>query len=207
MTNKPLYEPREEDEILDPELVAHAQNLLVGVGMMEPDDVDPHTARTPQRLVHYLQYLLPSEEDVVLTCFPNDSPRIDQMIVVPHIPFWSACVHHCLPFVGTMSVGYVPGERVMGLSKIPLYVRAVARGFWMQEHLGHCIADEFERVLEPLGVAVHIRAMHTCQLVKLKVPPAPEMVTTVLRGYFHPLHLSGGISRDEFFKVVYGGVA
>lgn len=196
---------RPEDKALDPKLVEHAIALLRGVGMF--DEATPHTWRTPYRLIHYLKYLLPTGGvDGGLTSFANEAPHIDEMVVVPNIAFWGACTHHCLPFVGRVSIGYIPDDLILGLSKIPLMVRSIARGYWLQESLGHTIADELEEACEPHGVAVHIRAMHTCQLVKLQVPPAPEMVTTVLRGYFNPLHETGGRARDEFFSVVYGGV-
>jgi len=193
---------RPEDRALDPALVNHATKLLEGIGML--DEAAPHTWRTPYRVIHYLKYLLPTEDGYDLTTFANEAPHVNEMVVVPNITFWAACSHHTLPFFGTVSVAYVPDELLIGLSKIPLMVRSIARGYWLQESLAHTIADELEDVLEPKGVAVHIRATHTCQLVKLQVPPVPEMVTTVLRGYFSPVHESGGISRAEFFSVIYG---
>jgi len=169
------------------------------------DPKDPHTGRTPQRFARYLQYLKEGElEEYRLTTFPNANPRIDHMVVVPNITFWSACAHHTLPFMGTISVGYIPDEQVIGLSKIPLHARAVARGFWLQEHLTHCIANDLMSALDPLGVAIQIRAQHTCQLLDVKQPPIPEMITTVLMGVFHP---DSGLTgpRDEFFAAVRPG--
>lgn len=146
-----------------------------------------HTVVTAHRFSRYVQTLLGTTEpapDIHITAFPNKEPRIDHMVVVPDITFWSACSHHLLPFFGTISVGYVPKAKLVGLSKIPLLVRSKAKGFWMQEHLANEIADAFERHLEPMGVVVRIEAQHTCQLLDLKQPPIPKMITTVLRGVF-----------------------
>lgn len=146
-----------------------------------------HTRMTPYRLTWYLRTLLGNAQhpkEVHVTSFSNTDPKIDHMVVVPHIPFWSACSHHLLPFTGEVSVGYVPNNRLVGLSKIPLIVRDIARGFWMQEHLADRIARTFEEELRPLGVAVRIEAQHTCQLLDLEQPPIPKMITTVLRGVY-----------------------
>jgi GTP cyclohydrolase I len=91
---KEYYEERPEDYELDPQLVEHARQLLIGVGFMEEGEANPHTIRTPYRLIHYLKYLLPERDEFPLTRFPNESPKIDHMVVVPHIPFWSGCSHH-----------------------------------------------------------------------------------------------------------------
>jgi len=187
-------------DTLDVAAVDPMREALDALEVFDEDDV--HRALTPQRLVYYLKHLVEGEqEDFHLTTFPNANPRIDHMVTVPNITFWSACSHHTLPFMGTISVGYIPDELVIGLSKIPLHARAVARGFWLQEHLTHCIANDLMDALEPLGVAVQIRAQHTCQLLDVKQPPIPEMITTVLMGVFHP---DSGLTgpRDEFFAAI-----
>ena len=166
------------------------------------DPKDQHTGRTPQRFARYLQYLKDGElAEYRLTTFPNEDPRVDQMVVVPKITFWSACAHHTLPFMGTISVAYIPDDLVIGLSKIPLHARAVARGFWIQENLTHCIANDLMDALEPMGVAVQVRARHTCQLLDIGQPPIPEMITTALTGVFHPETGRTG-PRDEFFAAI-----
>jgi len=161
-----------------------------------------HTVLTPYRLTWYLRTLIGNaqrQKEYHITAFANENPKIDHMVVVPHIPFWAACSHHLLPFVGDVSVGYVPHAKLIGLSKIPLIVRSMAKGFWMQEHLANEIADAFERHLEPIGCAVRIEAQHTCQLLDLEQPPIPKMVTTVLRGVF----LLNPAAKEEFLAEVH----
>lgn len=179
MENIPVvYPPYDE---LSPIAVSAAAAYLDAIGY---DHSTPHTQLTPHRLTHYWTYLLAGEGPPHLTVFPNENPVIDNMVKVPSIPFWSACSHHGLPFVGVASIGYIPDKLVYGLSKIPLLVRSLARGFWMQEHLGHVIAATLNNLLSPLGVGVSISAVHTCQLLDLRQPPIPRMITTVLKGSF-----------------------
>jgi GTP cyclohydrolase I len=162
-----------------------------------------HTEMTPYRLIRYLTYLIqfPAPETFHLTTFKNEDPHITDLQVVPNIDFWSACSHHCLPFIGQASIGYIPGARLVGLSKIALLVRSLARGYWMQEHLAQVIADNLETSLQPQGVAVYLRAMHTCQLLDLGQPPIPIFKSTVLRGVL----MHGPAARDEFYRMVQGG--
>lgn len=176
--------------------VLKAQALLKAVGM----ELNEHSKMTPFRLTHYLQYLVEGskQDQVHWTAFPNEDPVVDHMVVVPQIPFWSACSHHCLPFIGKASVGYVPNNLLFGLSKIPLLVRWHARGLWLQEHLANAIADHLEMLLCPRGVAVYIEAQHTCQLLDLKEPPIPVMKTSVLRGVL----MHGEKARDEFYRLI-----
>lgn len=183
---------------LDSVVVAQAELWLEGVGVRCDG---PHTDMTPYRITHYLKYLTAPAEPLQFTSFPNVDPCVDHMVVVPRIPFWSACSHHCLPFVGEVSVGYIPKDWVVGLSKIPLLVRQIARGFWLQEHLANRIADVLDERLHPQGIAVYIDAMHTCQLLDLKNPPIPRMITAVLRGIL----MHGSAAREEFYALARGG--
>jgi len=162
----------------------------------------PDYELTPYRYTYYLKYLMGGKE-FHLTVFDNVDPVIDAMIAVTDIPFWSACSHHTLPFFGKISVAYIPDKLLVGLSKIPLLVRNMARGFWLQEHLAEAIADKMVDALDPLGVGVYIEAQHTCQLLDLQQPPIPLMKLSVLRGCFHPLDPTyHGDAREEFLAII-----
>lgn len=187
-----VYAPYDK---LDRETVACMDIALRRLGIATDGT---HNDLTPYRLCHYLSYLATPAEEFHLTAFPNEDPKVSHMVTVPAIPFWSACSHHTLPFVGKVSVGYVPNNLLIGLSKIPLLVRSLARGFWVQEHLANTIADKLEETMTPQGVGVMIEAMHTCQLLDLKQPPIPVMRTTVLRG----IMLHGEKARDEFYQLI-----
>lgn len=164
-------------DALDATTVELARQLFERIGMSS--DVD---YMAPFRLVHYLEYLEGNAEPVHLTKFPYVGEGTRDMIVVPAIPFWSACSHHALPFFGHVAVGYVPNKWVLGLSKLPLLVRTLARGYWLQEDLAIAIADRIEGIVWPIGTAVHINARHTCQMLDIGQPPVPPMLWTVRRG-------------------------
>ena len=167
--------------------------LLRTLGM--PDEV--HTDLTGWRLVRYIKHLHEVQDAPRLTVFPNEDPEIDQMVLVSNIDFWSACSHHMLPFFGTVTVGYIPKGHIIGLSKIPLLVRYLARRPTLQEHLAEVIADALRMHVKPKGIGVHIRAQHTCQLLDLAQPPIPVMTTTVLKGV-----MRNAPARAEFLKEV-----
>ncbi|NIN67886.1 MAG: GTP cyclohydrolase I FolE, partial [Anaerolineae bacterium] len=104
------------------------------VADVQPPQGLQHWERTPERFARYLTHLCrPGDYDRWTTFVREAEAR--HLIAVPAIHFWSACSHHMLPFIGQCWVGYIPDEKILGLSKIPLLVREVARGFWMQEDL------------------------------------------------------------------------
>jgi GTP cyclohydrolase I len=150
-----------------------------------------HWSRTPDRFARYLTHLTRCDDYDRWTTFVTDA-ETHQLVTVPAIHFWGACSHHMLPFMGQCWVGYIPNKKIIGLSKIPLLVREVARGFWMQEDLTAAIYRRLNELVSPAGAGVHIRAVHTCQLLDVG-PPVPEMITTELHGLC--LH---GPAKEEF---------
>jgi GTP cyclohydrolase I len=178
----------------------HAANLgllFQVLKSLELADGTQHTADTPRRLLRYLEYWTDTAPDFTPTTFRNINPVVDQMIVVAKISFWSCCSHHLLPFHGHISVGYVPDSRLIGLSKIPQIVRWLAHKPQVQEHLTHEIADYLQSMLDPKGIAVHIKAVHTCQMMSVG-PDVPPMLTTDLRGV-----MMKPTAKAEFLQEVY----
>ena len=140
---------------------------------------------TPYRLSWYVKRMLEhSTDDIHLTSFANGNPEVKDMVIVPRIPIFAACSHHLLPFVGHVDFGYIPGERLLGLSKIPQLIQRMAKGPWLQEHLAHAIADKFYQDLLAEGVIVRIECLHTCVMLDLGWGDVPGMVTCALRGSF-----------------------
>src|SRR5437868_925575 len=118
--------------------------------------------RTPQRVEKALQYLTSgysADLDVILNGALFDV-EYDEMVIVKDIEFFSMCEHHMLPFYGKAHVAYLPGEKVLGLSKIPRIVDMFARRLQVQERLTQEIANTIRDVLNPRGVAVVIEARH-----------------------------------------------
>jgi GTP cyclohydrolase IA len=140
---------------------------------------------TPLRMVRALRELTEGYEqdpfELLGRTFPRDG--YDQVVAVRALPFVSLCEHHVLPFTGTVSVAYLPGERIVGLSKIPRTVRALSRRLQVQERLTKPIADVLDQALEPRGVAVIVRALHSCMALR-GIESTGEMVTSDVRGVF-----------------------
>jgi GTP cyclohydrolase I len=117
----------------------------------------------------------------------------DQMVVVRGIRFCSLCEHHVLPFHGTVTVGYLPTGRVVGLSKIPRLVHCFARRLQVQERLTEQIAHALNNALRPLGVGVLVRGYHTCMAMR-GIRSEGEMVTSCLLGVMRDE------AREEFLR-------
>jgi len=115
------------------------------------------------------------------TTFPNDG-GYDELIVARSIPFHSLCMHHLLPFHGVAHIGYLPGERILGLSKLARVVELFARDLQTQERLTSQVAGWLEEQLSPRGVGVVVDAEHLCMTVRGVKAPGVRTVTSALRG-------------------------
>lgn len=140
--------------------------------------------KTPERVARSFAELTEGyrqdPKEILATTF---SDTCDEMVVVREIPFWSLCEHHLLPFHGKAVVGYLPRERVVGLSKIGRLVHCFARRLQVQEKLTEQIANTLMETLNPYGVGVIIKAHHQCMAMRgAKIPS--EMVTSCLLGAF-----------------------
>ena len=163
-------------------MVAAIRQLLVAIG---EDPERDGLVGTPERVARMYAELfsgIDADPDEVLnTTF--DQP-FDEMVLVRDISVQSTCEHHLMPFVGHASVAYIPGDRIVGLSKIARVVRVLSQRPQVQERLTIQIADSIERVLRPRGVAVRIESAHMCMRLRGIKDPGSTMVTTVTRGLF-----------------------
>lgn len=107
-----------------------------------------------------------------------------EMVVVKEIEFYSLCEHHLLPFFGQAHVAYVPGDKVIGLSKIPRIVEMFARRLQVQERMTQQIAELLDEVLQPLGVGVVIQGQHMCSMMRGVKKAGASMITSALLGSF-----------------------
>jgi GTP cyclohydrolase I len=154
-----------------------ARSLLVALGA---DVTAPGLVDTPKRLAEaYAELLTP--RPFTATTFPNDD-GYDELVVVRDIPFASLCEHHLLPFVGTAEVGYVPGDLVVGLSKLARVVEHFARRLQVQERMTVEIAAWLEEELEPKGVRVVIEAEHLCMSMRGVRAMGARTTTSAVRG-------------------------
>jgi GTP cyclohydrolase IA len=154
-----------------------ARDLLRAVGA----DVDAEGLEdTPRRVADaYAELLTP--RPFRATTFPNDE-GYDELIVARSIPFHSLCMHHLLPFHGVAHVGYLPGERIIGLSKLGRVVEYFSRDLQIQERLTTQVADWLQRELEPKGVGVVLEAEHMCMSLRGVQKLGSMTVTSALRG-------------------------
>jgi GTP cyclohydrolase I len=125
----------------------------------------------------------------------------DEVVLVRDISFNSTCEHHLLPFMGVAHIGYLPGGRVIGLSKLARVVEVVARRPQVQERMTETIANLLVEELDAKGVAVVVEATHTCMTIRGIRKPGSLCVTSAMKGIFR----SNLSSRSEVMNLIYGG--
>jgi GTP cyclohydrolase IA len=126
--------------------------------------------------------------------------KCDEVVLVRDISFNSMCEHHMLPFMGRAHVAYLPGGRVIGLSKLARVVEGVARRPQVQERMTEEIADLLVEELQAKGVAVVIEAIHTCMTIRGVRKPGSVCVTSAMKGVFR----TGSATRAELMTLIYG---
>ena len=168
------------------------RDLLVALGR---DPSSPHLADTPLRVAKSLtEMLTPREFD--LTTFPNDE-QYDELVLARSIPVQSLCEHHMLPFTGVAHVGYLPGERILGLSKLARVVELFARDLQVQERLTVQVANWLQENLAPKGVGVVIEAEHMCMSMRGVKAGGSTTITSAVHGVLR----EDARSRQEFFAL------
>ena len=162
----------------DLDRAAHgARILLQALGI---DVTTESVSRTPERMASALAELL-SPRPFALTTFPNDG-GYDELILARSIPVRSLCEHHMLPFVGVAHIGYLPGERILGLSKLARVLEHFACRPQVQERLTTQVADWLSAQLSPAGVGVVVEAEHLCMTIRGVQAPGTTTITSSLRG-------------------------
>ena len=154
---------------------------------------------TPIRIANaWLEFLSGYKDDPKEILSKQFQVEENEMVVVRGIEFVSMCEHHLLPFVGLVSVGYIPNnKKVAGLSKIPRLVECFAKRLQLQERIGTEIANAIEAHLDVKGVAVNIVSKHSCASLRGVKQTNMEMVTSVLRGSFKKAE-----ARNEFLSLI-----
>ncbi|RKU36914.1 GTP cyclohydrolase I FolE [Candidatus Poribacteria bacterium] len=180
-----------------PELEELFTNLLKNLG---EDPNRQGLVRTPNRAAKAMEFLTSGyhqDIDKILNkaIFDED---YDEMVIVKDIEFYSLCEHHILPFWGRCHVGYLPRNRIIGLSKIPRIVDMFSRRLQVQERLTREIAEALETALDPQGVAVVIEGQHLCMMARGVQKQAPRMTTNVMLGTFR----EDSSTRAEFLRCI-----
>ena len=171
------------------------RDLLIALGR---DPSSPHLTDTPRRVAaSFTEMLSPREFD--FTTFPNDE-HYDELVLAKNIPLQSLCEHHMLPFTGVAHVGYLPGERILGLSKLARVVELFARDLQVQERLTVQVANWLQAELAPKGVGVVIEAEHMCMSLRGVQASGSRTITSSLHGLLR----EDARSRQEFLALTGG---
>ncbi len=169
------------------------------LGMLGEDAKREGLARTPERYEKAMRFLT-SGYQANLDELVNDAMfhvKVDGMVIVKDIEFFSMCEHHLLPFFGKMHVAYLPKNKVLGLSKIPRIVDMFARRLQVQERLTEQVAEAISSVISPRGVGVLCEARHFCMMMRGVEKQESSTVTSTMLGSFR----SQKATRDEFLAL------
>ncbi len=153
---------------------------------------------TPQRvakaLIEMTEGYRQSPKEILSTVFEEN---YDELVMLKNIPFVSLCEHHLLPFTGECDIGYISQKKVVGLSKLARLVDCFSKRLQVQERLTKQIADSIMEYLQPLGVAVVVKAQHSCMSCRGVMKSGSIMVTSVMLGVFR----EEGSARSEFLSL------
>lgn len=173
------------------------RNLLIAIGE-NPDREG--LLSTPSRVSRTLTRLTQGYRDSIDKILNGAlfTVEYDEMVIVKDIELYSMCEHHLLPFFGKCHVGYLPREKVIGLSKIPRIVDMFAQRLQVQERLTQQIAETIQRSVTPQGVAVVVEARHLCMMMRGVEKQNTKMITSTMLGRFR----RDQRSRSEFLGLV-----
>ena len=157
---------------------------------------------TPNRIIKswdelYAGYQQSPEE--ILSKRFSETDGYDQLVLLKNIGFFSNCEHHNLAFIGVAHVGYLPGDTVVGISKLARLVDCHARRMQIQERMTKSIANDIMKYLKPRGAAVVIDGQHLCMQARGVKKIGTSMVTSAMEGVFK--NNEGG-SKDEFLTLI-----
>ena len=185
------------DEVGETSLTEHVEALIRGLG----EDVGREgLLKTPERVERSLRFLTSgyrADVDAVINgaLFEAES---SEMVILKEIEFYSMCEHHMLPFFGKVAIGYIPGEKILGLSKFARVIDVFARRMQVQERMTAQIADALQEVLEPHGLAVVTEASHLCMMMRGVEKQGSTTVTSAMRGVFK----EDARTRQEFMQAI-----
>jgi GTP cyclohydrolase I len=152
-------------------------------------------AGTPLRYERFIKEFF-DKKPINMTTFKNEG--YDEMVIQANIPFYSICEHHLIPFFGYGTIAYLPGDRIVGLSKLTRTLDHFSRRLQNQERITMQVAEYLEEKLKPKGVGVVLTARHMCMEMRGVEKPCAKTTTSCLKGYFK----TSPSTRSEFFQII-----
>ena len=186
MLKSEIQQNRRMSLLLSEEVKTDRLEGIVGEFMTELglDLTDQHFAGTPARVTRLYRELTRGSRVDPAEILKTFDSKHSELIVVSEINYYSLCPHHLLIYRGKMHFGYVPDGKIVGLSKIPRLIQAMASRAIVQEDLVSEIADTFMSVVKPLGCVVRATGRHDCVAVRGVKCHEAQMTTVALRGVF-----------------------
>ena len=187
-------------KVMPPQGTKVAEHMREILEMIGEDASREGLLRTPERYEKALRFLT-SGYSTSLEEIVNEAiftVKVDEMVMVKDIEFFSMCEHHLLPFFGKVHVAYLPKDKVIGLSKIPRIVNMFARRLQLQERMTQQIAEAVESAISPRGVGVLVEAQHFCMMMRGVEKQHSGTVTSNMLGNFR----KSKATRDEFLALV-----
>ena len=184
-------------DLTEPDLVAAESAATAFLDALGVDIDSESTRETPGRMARAYAELM-AARPFTMTTFPNDE-GYDELVLARSVPVHSLCEHHMLPFVGVAHVGYLPGERILGLSKLARVVEMFARRPQVQERLTAQVANWLDETLRPRGVGVVVEAEHLCMTMRGVRSEGSRTITSALHGQLR----DDSRSRAEFFALAH----
>jgi GTP cyclohydrolase I len=184
------------EALVDP-IAEHAQAMLAHLG---EEIRRPGLRDTPKRFAKAMRFLTGGYEIELADAVGRGIFKAegDGVVLVRDVEFHSLCEHHLLPFSGRAHVAYLPGERIIGLSKIPRIIDLYARSLQVQERLTEQVADAIVGLLDPRGVIVVVEARHLCMAMRGVEKQNSTTATRALRGvYAHDVQ-----ARQEILSMI-----
>ncbi|WP_201391012.1 GTP cyclohydrolase I [Ktedonobacter sp. SOSP1-52] len=182
----------EQKRVDYPRLLELGRELLIAIGE-DPDREG--LLDTPRRWADSWREFVEYDPGSTETCFSSAST--DQMVCVSGMRVFSMCEHHLMPFWCDVAIGYITGDKVLGLSKFARIARQFAHKLQLQERIGHEIADEITRITGSPDVAVVLKGEHMCMTARgIRTPGV--MTSSVMRGVFR----SESEARLEFLRLI-----
>jgi GTP cyclohydrolase IA len=182
---------------LEDPIAPHVQAIVSHLG----EDVRrAGLADTPKRFAKAMRFLTSGYDADVESVVGEGlfAAEGEGVVLVRDVEFFSLCEHHLLPFFGRVHVAYLPGERIIGLSKIPRIVELYARRLQVQERITEQVADALEKVLAPKGIVVIAEARHLCMAMRGVQTQHSVTATRTLRG----VYAEDPLARQEILSMI-----